>query len=79
MTKFTTEARPRTTTKWIANHVRKERGCRPPVGSGLRRRQLRCVRKEVASRSYQLLSGHALIGSYLRDKIHNTDNNECWW
>ena len=34
----------------------------------------------MASRYYQLLSGHAAIGTtYLHDKIHKTDTDECWW
>ena len=33
---------------------------------------LRKTPKSVASRYYQLLSGHAAIGSYLKDKIHKT-------
>ena len=35
--------------------------------SGLRRRMLRRVRKSIAQRYYQLLSGHAAIGSFLHD------------
>ena len=36
-------------------------------------------RKEVASRYYQLLSGHASIGSYLAEKTHTVQSSECWW
>ena len=30
-------------------------------------------------RYYQLLSGHAAIGPYLKDKIRRTDDDRCWW
>ena len=41
----------------------------PPGGSGLRRKQLRCARKSPTSRYYQLLSGHAAIGSFLHERM----------
>ena len=57
MTRVTTEARSRATTEWIAEHVRLGRRYRPPPGKGVRRTQLRRVKKTLAGRYYQLLSG----------------------
>ena len=50
-----------------------------PSWEGPLRKQLRRTRKALASRYYQLLSGHAAIGTYLHYKIHKTDTDECWW
>ena len=44
---------------------------RPPRGKGLCR-----TPKSIAS---QLLSGHAAIGPYLKDKIHYAVDDKCWW
>ena len=38
-------------------------------GPGLRRKPLRKVRKSLAGRYYQLLSGHAAIGSFLHERM----------
>ena len=64
-----TEQRPRESAQWIASHVRPERRYRPSGGTGLRRRTLRRVRKSLAGRYYQLLSGHAAIGSFLHERM----------
>ena len=45
LSRVATENRSRTTTQWVASHVRPERRYRPPGGTGLRRKQLRRVRK----------------------------------
>ena len=40
------------------------------------------VRKSVAQRYYQLLSGHAAIGSFLHDRMtgpQRLGTDECWW
>ena len=79
MSRSATEARSRATAGWITDHVGARRRYRPLPGKGLRRRHLRSVRKEFGGRFYQFLSGHAVIGSYVRDKIHKTDSDRCWW
>ena len=66
MTRVAAGARSRETAEWISGHVRAEQRYRPPSGRGLRRPQLRRVRKTLAGRYYQLLSGHAAAGSHLR-------------
>ena len=43
------------------------------------RRLLRSTPKSIAGRYYQLLSGHAAIGSCLKDKIRKTEDDRCWW
>ena len=53
-----TEARPQTTKYWIAEHVKPGRRYRPPKGSSIRS-GLQRVRKALAGRYYQLLTGHA--------------------
>ena len=52
---------------------------KPPRGKGVRRGPLCLARKSIANRYYQLLSGHAAIGPYLKDKIRKTDDDQCWW
>ena len=77
-----TERRAQATTQWTRDHVRPERRYHPPGGSGLQRRMLRRVRKSVAQRYYQLLSGHAAIGSFLHDRMtgpQRLETDECWW
>ena len=50
MTRVTTEARSKETAEWIAGHVRPQRRYRPPSGRGLKRPQLRRVRKTLVGR-----------------------------
>ena len=52
---------------------------RLPPGRGVRRRLLRRAPKHIAGRYYQLLSGHAEIRPYLKDKTHKVDDDRCWW
>ena len=51
-------------------------------GPGLQRKQLGSVRKSLASRYYQLLSGHAAIGPFLCERMvgmQRLESRECWW
>ena len=62
--------------------ARPERRYRPPGGTGLRRRALRRVRKSLAGHYYQLLSGHAAIGSFPHGRMtgpQRLDTDKCWW
>ena len=77
MTRPATEARSRTTAERIIGNDRAERRYRPPPGGGLRRRQLVGTRKEPADRVYQVLSGHANIGSFLH-RIGTVDDDTYW-
>ena len=60
---------------------RPEQRNKPPPGPGksLRRRQLWRTRNAVAGRCFQLLSGHAAIGPYLKDMVRKTDSDKYWW
>ena len=80
MARVATENRSRTMTEWISSHTGDpRRDYRPPRGRGLRCRLLRRTPKSIAGRYYQLLSGHAAIGPYLKDEIRKTDDDRCWW
>ena len=52
MTRVATETRSKATTDWIAGHVRSGRRYRPSPGKGVRRTQLRRVKKTLAGRYY---------------------------
>ena len=76
------EGRSRAAAQWVSSHVRPGHRYRPPGRTGLRRKQLRRVRKSVDSRYYQLLSEHAAIGSFLHDRMtgpQSLGSDECWW
>ena len=49
-------------------------GARPRI-----RPLLRTTRKSVAARYFQLLSGHAMIAPFLKDRWGWTDTDRCWW
>ena len=77
-----TERRSADTSRWIAEHVRPERRYAPRGGPGFRKRAMRRVRKSIAQRYYQLLSGHAATGSFLHDRVtgsQRAESDECWW
>ena len=78
MARVATEARSRAATDWITEHVRPGRRYRPPPGKGLGRTQLRRVKKTLAGRYYQLLSGHTETGTR-RHLFGRTDTPTCWW
>ena len=77
LTRKTTETRSRAVNDWIKDHIRAERRYKPPPGGRLRK-HLRRERKEVATRYFQLLSGHAAIGSFLAERAGSVPSSECW-
>ena len=77
LTRRVTEARALETSSWIRAHVKRRHRYRPPPG-GKMRKDLRGVRKELASRYYQLLSGHAATATHLR-RMGQVSSDECWW
>ena len=77
LTRKTTEARAEATTEWIRMHSGHRRRYRPPKG-GKMRKALNRTRKEVASRFYQLLSGHAAVAEHLK-RIGQASSNRCFW
>jgi hypothetical protein len=66
------------TTAWIKSRTSQRRVYILPKKTGFRV-QLRDVKKEVASRYYQFLTGHALTAPYLKEKHKKQDSDECWW
>ena len=59
-----TENRSRAASQWVAENVRPERRYSRPTELGLQRKPLRRVRKQLASRYFQILSGHIVIGFF---------------
>ena len=69
------------TAQGIRDDVRPERRYHPPGSTGFRKKAMRRVRKATAQ-CYQLLSGHAAIGSSLHDRMtgpRRLESDECWW
>ena len=64
LTRKITEARSVATAEWIRDRSGREQRYRPPKG-GKMRKALSRARKELASRFYQLLSGHAAVAEHL--------------
>jgi len=59
-----------------------QRGCRsyiPPKKKTGFRKELNGERKAVAPRYYQLLTGHALIVPFLKEKLKKTDSDRRRW
>ena len=82
LSRRSSERRARETGQWVASHVRPERRHHPPGGPGQRRRALRKVRKSLVGRYYQLLSGHAAVGSFLYERMtgpFHRESSECRW
>ena len=80
ITRIATENKTQKTKQWISEHLGDpKRKYRVPLGKGVRRQILRHTPKHIAVRYYQLLSGHAAIGTYLKDKIRKIDSDNCWW
>ena len=76
LARMSAERRSAATVQYIEDHVRPERRYLPPGGGGFRKRAMRRVRKSTAQCYYQLLSGHAAIGSFLHD--HMTPTVQSW-
>ena len=72
------EARSQSAGEWIRRHVTAERRYRPPWGGRIREHPQK-EGKGVASRFFQLLSGHAAIGPYLAEKTKTIQSDKCWW
>ena len=80
MTRVATVAQSGRTKQWISERLGDpRRKYRPPPGRVVMRKLLRRTPKYIAGRYYQLLSGHAAIGPYLKDKIHKVDDERCLW
>ena len=73
-----TEARARATHQWIEERLKGRRGYKRPGKVGIREALRRALRG-VATRFFQLLSGHAPIASFLHDRWRTMDTDKCWW
>ena len=76
--------RRRAIDSWRENIIREGKGRRPYriPGEGMVPKipaALGKVRKSLASRFFQLASGHAMIAPFLRDKFKWVDSDQCWW
>jgi predicted aldo/keto reductase-like oxidoreductase len=40
---------------------------------------LKNEQKGIVARHYQLLTGHAIIAPFLKEKLKQIDSGECWW
>ena len=69
---------------WRREIISRGRGARPyrvPVAGEVPRipRALQRARKSLASRFFQLSSGHAMTAPFLRDKFGWVESDQCWW
>jgi ribonuclease HI len=74
----TTERKTRETTAWIVERTRQRRSYILPNKRGFRQ-ALKHEKKALAGRYYQLLTGHALIAPYLKEKLKKIESDQCWW
>ena len=77
LTRVTTENRSNATAEWIRTRSGRHRRYRPPRG-GKMRKELGKARKELASRFYQLLSGHAATADHLQ-RVGQASSDRCFW
>ena len=78
------EFRRRAVDSWREGIIRGGRGRRPYriPGEGMVPKIpaiLGRARKSLASRFFQLASGHAMTAPFLRDKFGWVDSDQCWW
>ena len=78
MTRATTEVKTEGTGRWIASHIQRRRGYRPPRRGRLRM-ELQHERKAIAGRYCQLLSGQVATGVYLHSPMRKIPSDGCWW
>jgi hypothetical protein len=74
----TKEEKKRKTKEWIKEKIKGSRAYILKEKEGIRK-HLRSERKETATRYYQLMTGHAVIALYLKNKLKKRDLEECWW
>ena len=77
LSRITTEARSRAAAEWIRSRSGRHRRYRPPKG-GKMRKDLGKARKELASRFYQMLSGHAATAEHLK-RIGQAEGDKRFW
>ena len=77
LSRVTAEARSSPTATWIRDHCGRNRRYRPPK-AGKMGKAMNRVRKETASRFYQLLSGHAAVAEHLV-RVGQASSASCFW
>jgi ribonuclease HI len=73
----TSEVRKEATRRWIRERTAKSKAYIPRE-EGMRK-NLKNEKKGVAARYYQLMTGHAIIVPYLKEKRRKRDSDMCWW
>ena len=76
--------RRRAISSWRDEIIRRGKGRRPyriPRVDEVPRipAALQRVRKDLASRFFQLASGHAMIAPFLKEKFGWVESDQCWW
>ena len=76
--------RCRAVTDWRNEIISRRKGAGPyrvPAAGEIPRipRALQRARKSLASRFFQLASGHAMTAPFLRDKFGWVESDQCWW
>ena len=76
--------RRRAISSWRDEIIRRGKGRRPyriPRVDEVPRipTALQRVRKDLASRFFQLASGHAMIAPFLKEKFGWVESDQCWW
>ncbi|KAA8900215.1 hypothetical protein FN846DRAFT_920837 [Sphaerosporella brunnea] len=66
------------TEQWIRQSTSLRASYAPRKKTGFRP-ALKKERKALASRYYQLLTGHAITAPYLKEKLHKRDSDKCWF
>ena len=77
MARLATEAKTSDANSWTASHIRRRRGYKPTRGGRLRQ-ELWHERKALAGRYYQLLSRHAVTGSFLYNQLNKIPSDRYW-
>ena len=77
LARVTTETRAKATAEWIRTHCGRKRRYRPPRG-GKMRKELGKAPKELASRFYQLMTGHAATAEHL-SRVGQASSDSCFW
>ena len=79
-----TAVRRRANAEWREDIIRRRQGNRsfraPSEGEVPRiPEELRRSPKELASRFFQLASGHAMVAPFIREKFGWIGSDQCWW
>jgi hypothetical protein len=71
------EARSTGCKEWIDEHCCGRKSYLRPHKNGIPK-ELKKERKGIATRYFQLLTGHSIIAPFLKEKLKKIDSDECW-